>query len=72
MSDQDKADAGQHSASTESASQKSAGQTLAELVAKRKAQAGAGWAAALRKGDRQSERAAAARSAAKSKPMMRK
>jgi hypothetical protein len=67
MSDQDKADAG-----PKTASQKNASQTLAELVAKRKAQAGAGWAEALRKGDRQSERAAAARSAAKSKPMMRK
>jgi hypothetical protein len=67
MSDQDKADAG-----PKTASPKNASQTLAELVAKRKAQAGAGWAAALRKGDRQSERAAAARSAAKSKPMLRK
>ncbi len=62
MSDQDKADAGP----------KTASQTLSELVAKRKASAGAGWAAVLRKGDRQSERAAAARSAAKSKPMLRK
>jgi hypothetical protein len=62
MSDQNKAEPGQ----------KTASQTLAELVAKRKSQAGAGWAEALRKGDRQSERAAAARSAAKSKPMMRK
>jgi hypothetical protein len=66
MSDQDKAEAGQQTAP------KNTSQTLAELVAKRKAQAGAGWAAALRKGDRQSERAAAARSASKSKPMMRK
>jgi hypothetical protein len=57
---------------TGDAGPKTASQTLAELVAKRKAQAGAGWAEALRKGDRQSERAAAARSAAKSKPMLRK
>jgi len=62
MSDQHKTDAGQ----------KSATQTLAELVARRKAQGNAAWTQALRKGDRQSERAAAARSAAKSKPMLRK
>jgi hypothetical protein len=72
MNDQDKAEAGQKTASQTTASPKGAAQNLAELVAKRKAQAGAGWAEALRKGDRQSERAAAARSAAKSKPMMRK
>jgi hypothetical protein len=52
--------------------QKTATQTLADLVAKRKAQGSAAWTAALRKGDRQSERAAAARSASKSKPMLRK
>jgi hypothetical protein len=62
MSDQNEAEAGQ----------KSATQTLVELVAKRKAQGNAAWSAAVRKGDRQSERAAAARSAAKSKPMLRK
>jgi len=51
---------------------KTAGQTLAELVARRKAQAGAAWTGALQRGVRQSERAAAARSASKSKPALRK
>jgi hypothetical protein len=50
---------------------KSATQTLAELVARRKAAQGAG-ANAGPGGRRQSERAAAARSASKSKPAMRK
>jgi hypothetical protein len=62
MTDQNKSDV----------DQKTATQTLAELVAKRKAQGNAAWTEAVRKGDRQSERAAAARSASKSKPMMRK
>jgi hypothetical protein len=50
---------------------KSATATLAELVAKRKATAG-NEGAGGRDGRRQSERAAAARSAAKSKPALRK
>jgi hypothetical protein len=50
--------------------QKSATEVLAELVARRKAAASSGAPGAL--GRRQSERAAAARSASKSKPAMRK
>ncbi|WP_158915659.1 hypothetical protein [Caulobacter sp. S45] len=51
---------------------KTATQTLAELVARRKAGAGNAGSQGFGAGKRQDERAAAARSAAKSKPAMRK
>ncbi len=55
---------------TEDNAPKTATQTLAELVARRKSAQGGGATAALG-GRRQSERAAAARSASKSKPALR-
>ncbi len=51
--------------------EKTPAEKLAELVARRKAAAGAGPSQGLL-GQRRSERAAAARSASKSKPAMRK
>jgi hypothetical protein len=53
-----------------SATPKSATEVLAELVARRKAAANSGAPGGV--GRRQSERAAAARSASKSKPALRK
>jgi hypothetical protein len=57
---------------TDSPTPKSPTQALAELVAKRKAEAGAGLPKHAYPGARQSERAAAARSASRSKPALRK
>ena len=53
-------------------SNKSAAQSLAEVVARRKAAMAEGGSNPFQGGRRQAERAAAARSASKSKPALRK